>query len=666
MLVGGDGELARRVVQCIDAGGVVRGGGGGLRERRHQRGRSLRERLQLGRLVVGNEALQRDRARHLRQGREPGGAVARRLQRRRQHADVLGAGLRRVLQRQQRRHRFGLRVFQVQRVEIETQLRQQRRPGEDGQQRHQQHRLAVALQEQVRRGQPGKAGRLGFAAGAQHADQRRQQRERGGERDDHAGAGDQAQLGHAAVIGRQEAEERRRGGGSGQRQRRADRVRGHSQRLDHVVAVMALGAVAHAELDAEVHAEADKQHRERHRDHVQRAHHGQPQRRGDQQPGEQACQHGHDQPRRAQRQPQDQHHHQHGQRAVERGAVADRGKFIVGQRLRAGQPHRRLVALRQLQVGGRLPDRARRRGAGLQVAVVEHRAHGDVAVGMAVRAGLEAVVDQSGPRQRRGLAGQHLVQCLRAAAEQLRHVAKPDLAHLQRQRQRGGEGIREAAQRGVVRQRANQRARLHELLRQLADFAGTGEQQSVVREKRSPARLADGGEARRLPAQRLGQRLGGGIGQLRRGRLDHRQDQLAALREGGADGVGALCPRRVRFEQAADVGIDRKVARHVDAAGRAQHCRQHDDPPGPGRGEPDDACQQRSQHGRIRKEHEPRVYRLAAWRMRHAACGGGVGQECSAILAAHLPTALANRTCQPRLPAMRHRRGHTVLPARDP
>ena len=133
-----------------------------------------------------------------------------------------------------------------------------------------------------------------------------------------------------------------------------------------IVVLEALRAVADAELDAEIDAEADEQHGERDREQVERTHHHQADRRGDRKPDEQIDEHGEDDLRRMQRHPENDQHDQHGADAVDDGAVLNGGEFLVGDRNRAGQPDPGAVFAREIEIGGRLPDRVGRVLAGLQ------------------------------------------------------------------------------------------------------------------------------------------------------------------------------------------------------------------------------------------------------------------------------------------------------------
>ena len=96
------------------------------------------------------------------------------------------------------------------------------------------------------------------------------------ERDQHADAGDQAELGKPSIGGRQERQKARRGRQRRQRQRRAGAPAGMQQRLVQTVDLMPLGPIADAELESEIDSKADKQHGKINRDQVQRADHQQP------------------------------------------------------------------------------------------------------------------------------------------------------------------------------------------------------------------------------------------------------------------------------------------------------------------------------------------------------------------------------------------------------
>jgi hypothetical protein len=131
-------------------------------------------------------------------------------------------------------------------------------------------------------------------------------------------------------------EEARRDRRGRERERHAHRVRGADQRVIDARVAEAFLAVLHAVLDREIDAEADEQHHERDRDHVQRTDHREAERGRHDEADEQRDQHRADHPLGAQREPQDHEHREQREHAVERGAVFDRGEFVVGERLLAG------------------------------------------------------------------------------------------------------------------------------------------------------------------------------------------------------------------------------------------------------------------------------------------------------------------------------------------
>ena len=90
----------------------------------------------------------------------------------------------------------------------------------------------------------------------------------GRERDDDADPGDQAELGKAAIGGRQEREERGRDRGGREQERRRHAAPGRLSADVRSAVRVPLGSVSDAELDAEIDAKADEQHGEGDRDEV--------------------------------------------------------------------------------------------------------------------------------------------------------------------------------------------------------------------------------------------------------------------------------------------------------------------------------------------------------------------------------------------------------------
>ena len=136
---------------------------------------------------------------------------------------------------------------------------------------------------------------------------------------------------------------------------------------------MAFGAVAHAELDAEVDADADEQHGERDRDQVERADQPQADRGGHRQAEEMLTSTAtmiRAEPSASHRMPI--RNAERDQR-VDLPVLLERAEFLVLDRDRAGQPHPRAVVGRELEVGRGLADRFGRGGARLELREIEDR-----------------------------------------------------------------------------------------------------------------------------------------------------------------------------------------------------------------------------------------------------------------------------------------------------
>ncbi|SAK75147.1 hypothetical protein AWB81_03523 [Caballeronia arationis] len=346
MLVGGERQLVRQAFERRDPHRVR----DRRRDRLVQRGEQLRggraDQFEVLRLIVGDQRVERRHAADFGQFREFLADRLRVRERRREHGDIVDRRLGRVLQREQRLHRFGVRVLQMQRIEVEAQVQEQRQRADHDDQRADQHGFAIAVEIFVDGRERREARRARLAGRREHLQERRQERHVGHERDDHPDARDQPEFGHAAIGGRQEREEARGRGGSGERQRHGDVPRGFGERDVEPAVPVAFLAIAHAELDAEIDAEADEQHHECDRDHVERVNHQQAERGRDREPDEHRKEHRDDHFSRAQREPQDHQHDDEGRHAVQHGAVLDRSEFLVGERLGARQPDRRAVFLR--------------------------------------------------------------------------------------------------------------------------------------------------------------------------------------------------------------------------------------------------------------------------------------------------------------------------------
>jgi hypothetical protein len=153
-------------------------------------------------LLVGrNEIGERACCGHLRQLRETprivigGGEIARDDIRR------IGAGCRILSELEIGRDRCGFPVLQMQRVEVEPQMRKQRRGQRNDTERAAQDNETALPQETVDGRQRAESHFDRLARRIENPEQRRQERNAGEKGDDHAGAGDAAELGETAIVG---------------------------------------------------------------------------------------------------------------------------------------------------------------------------------------------------------------------------------------------------------------------------------------------------------------------------------------------------------------------------------------------------------------------------------------------------------------------------------
>ncbi len=149
---------------------------------------------------------------------------------------------------------FGLRIAQIHRIEVELHEVEQRQSGDRHRQRAGDDQNPMPLEEMIDRRQERIPHRLALAGRVEKLQQRRQHRDARDERNQHARAGDLAELRDALVVGRQEAQKSGRGRHRGKRQRHGGAPRGLLQGLRQVIVLEALGAVANAELNPEIDA----------------------------------------------------------------------------------------------------------------------------------------------------------------------------------------------------------------------------------------------------------------------------------------------------------------------------------------------------------------------------------------------------------------------------
>ena len=421
----------------------------------------------------------------------------------------------------------------------------------------------MLFQEVIDRRQESVADRLLFTGRVEQFQQRREHRDAGEECNQHARAGDLAELGDALVVGRQEAEESGRRRHRGQRERDRGALGRIGQRLRQVVVLETLRAVADAELDAEVHPQPDEQDGKGDRQQVQRSHHHQPNRRGDRKPDEEIEEHGEDDLRRMQRHPENDEHDQYGADAVDDGAVLNGCEFLIGDRNRPGQPDPGAILVREMEIGGRLPDRIGRALAGLQRVEIQDRLEFDE--GAPVGIGERLVADQFAPGERGVALVQHVLDRLGDLVEGPFGAVELELPALDAGKA-GLQRARQPADAGISGHDLDQGGRGGELAGQLADLVHREEQQPVLLEEFTGAERLDGFEVLGVAGELLRQRGARRAGELRRRRLDHGQDGSVPIK-GSTELVVALAPIQIGRNQGIDVGVDGEVPGCIEAGG---------------------------------------------------------------------------------------------------
>ena len=341
----------------------------------------------------------------------------------------------------------------------------------------------------VERRKPGPAHRRGLAGWLENGEQRRKQGDRGQERDDHAGSGDQPEFGQAHIGGRQERVESGCDRGRRKQKRARHAESGRFESLEEIAVREPLGAVSDAELDAEIDAKADEQHGEGDRDEVQRADHRQADSGGETQADREIDQDGENDPGLLEGQPQDQENDDDGHHSVERRAVGDGGKFLVRQGHRAGEAHFDAPVGRQAQFGDRRPDGLGRLASGLQIAVIEDGL--DVDEPPEIRRLRRAPRNQPAPGESRMLALLDLLQSLSDGGDRRLDVFECRLFE-PNAFERLRNGAEDPAQGRIEGERSEERLRLDQLIHVVTQVIDAEKQDAIAGEEFAAVRPADG------------------------------------------------------------------------------------------------------------------------------------------------------------------------------
>ena len=309
-------------------------------------------------LAVGDEVRQAPHGTHFRQGRDPFGQRGRLRRIVADHVDQVGRRLDRLGKLEEGPNRFESRVLQVDRIEVELPAGRRRRCTEGRSDRRDQGRGP----RQTRQTPPAAVTRRADPPQRQNRQQGRQNRKGRDQRDDHASAGDQAQLGQPPVVGGQEGEEADRSADGGQQDARSGGLESRGQGRRPLCPLLL--AIAQTGVDAEVHAQADEQHGKGDGDHVEAADgHGREGGRPDQ-PQQQRHDDREDQAAGAQPPHQQQRDEQQRQHPGGRAPQFHRLQLLVVERHVAGQAHLDAVLRRQTErdgLGAQAVDRRRGR-----------------------------------------------------------------------------------------------------------------------------------------------------------------------------------------------------------------------------------------------------------------------------------------------------------------
>ncbi len=365
-------QLRRGLGQRRDGLGIGRGDGQVERvDCRIEQQRGILDQRELLVLIGGHEAVDRNRFGNLGQRGESGCLRSCLVGIARQHVDRIRRAQRIAHQVDQRAHRRGVRVAQMERVEVEAHERQQGDAGQHRDAERPQHCLAAPREPMVDRRRAAESDFAPRYTGPEQHQQRREQGDAQDQRDHHAHAGDDAQFSDADIVGRQERTEAEEHRARSQRQRRRQRHRRPLQRRRDRRAVHPFGIEADADLDPEIDAEADEQGDERDRDQVECAHRQQAGGGGDDQPRNDRGDDCGDDPYRSRREPQGQQHRRGHHQPDKADILLERGELLVGKRYLTGSADTdamRRIELQRRRLGR---DRVDRRLARLQRVIIE-------------------------------------------------------------------------------------------------------------------------------------------------------------------------------------------------------------------------------------------------------------------------------------------------------
>ncbi len=390
----------------------------------------------------------------------------------------------------------------------------------------------------------------------QQDQQRRQENDTETKRNDHADAGNGAELRHADIAGWQEGEEACTDRGCRQRQRSADaRPRLDERRLARGMDE-SLSERTDAQLNAEIDTEAHEERNEGHRNEVETANHQQSAScRQDE-----ACQSRNDDrkndARRADGKPQDPQQRRKHRPEHDMNILGKRREFLVRQRNRACQPNANTVRRIKTERPGDMTNRIACRGSRLQRRIVHHRLNQQDMTRLA--AGCLPVDEERPPGKESRPARHGVLERFREGRQCRFDVLQRSFAVLDAH-QHLGKYSQDAAQALIGPQSHQQGSSLHEATRRRPGIFHRQEQQALALEEGASGGPTHGPEKIPPLLQGSNQPVGRVIRQFGSGAIDHNDGQVNQLRKGRIEGELSLPPVQSLRNQLPSIGGHCKI-----------------------------------------------------------------------------------------------------------
>ena len=354
---------------------------------------------------------------------------------------------------------------------------------------------------------------------------------------------------------------------------------------------MALGPVAHGELDAEIGCEADEEHPKGDRDQVECANHQQARGRSHDKADAQADKYGEVGVSRAQRQPENDQHREHRSGEIGQHPLAECHELLIVDRSLSGQPHPCAKHWAEFQLIRRLPDRVYRRAARLQGAEIEFWLDLDEAPRLVWCCGI--AIHQHAPREAGKAAGEKVVQRAgehvhRPGERIRRHAASLHRPDAERQ------SVHHATQARIPGEHLDHRFGRGEPARGVRHLIDGRKQQGAALQELAALRPADRRKAAITCPKFCRQPVGRHLHELRRRALHNNEDLI--LRERVPVRQLVLAPWQILWQELVGIGGDGEMRGRIKRRTDRQHRRNDDDWPWMARAEADHPQDRRCQH----------------------------------------------------------------------